>query len=438
MKLNHPIRAGHRRSQQGAATMVVVMILFFIMAMMAAFANRNLMFEQRVASNYFRSAVAMEAADAGAEWALAMLNGTNVNSACVAAGSPTQSFRNRYVNINSESRVIQTQAAVATAVAASCVHNAVTGWVCQCPNSAWTQANAAALNQDRLQPSFTISFQDVIIAPLAPVSPGVIRIVSGGCSMDLPSNCININSGMDGSLGVAQVSVSAALVSALKMPPATPLTVKGTVGMDATGLGLHNTDPLSSGMLMVAGGTATGWVDSRLDSLPGTPPQQALIASDPSLQKDADKVFAMYFGMSPNRYRQQPAMRLVTCAADCAASLKTAYDQGVRLAWVDGPMNLGSNQILGAATSPMLVVATGDVVIDGAFQLTGLLYARGNVRWTNNSGSLSMVTGALISEGNLTSVGATDIWYQAAVMNELRNRAGSFVRVPGSWWDQPL
>lgn len=430
----------HRRRQSGAATMVVVMVLFFIMAMMAAFANRNLMFEQRIASNYYRSGVALEAADAGVEWALSMLNGGNVNDACRATGNPTVSFRDRYLTLNRDTRLVEARYSNPNKVS-SCVHNAsgTTGWVCQCPNAAWVEADNSAANQTRLQPSFVVSFTDAIVRPLAATSPGVIKITAVGCSSSLTSECSNVNTGMDSSLGTANVTITAALVSALKMPPATPLTIKGTVTMDSTGMGLHNADPRSNGLLVLSGGTASGWVDARLTSLPGTPPREALIQGDPGLTaKTADQMFAMFFGMSPARYRNQPAVRQVTCATDCAATLATAYGQGVRLAWVQGDMTLSSNVSLGTATAPMLVIATGNVVISGAMQVSGLIYARGNIAWTNTSGSLSMLTGALIGERNFVSVGAPDIWYQSAIVDELRNRAGSFVRVSGSWWDQLL
>ena len=45
-----------RRIQRrhGLAALTVVMILFFVMAMVAAYTNRNLIFEQRIATNSYR------------------------------------------------------------------------------------------------------------------------------------------------------------------------------------------------------------------------------------------------------------------------------------------------------------------------------------------------------------------------------------------------
>ena len=424
--------ASRAHPQRGAATLIVVMVLFFIMAMMAAFANRNLMFEQRIAANYYRSGVAFDAAEAGAEWALAMLNSGNVNGQCQSIATASLSFKNRYLTIDPQTRFItalRPNFNISAKPDAACVRVDGTGWQCQCSNTGWTVP--AVVAAATMQPSFTITIQPSTQA-------GVMGISSLGCTASSVNECLAANTTAvvyESSTGKASVSIQVALVSALKMPPPTPLTIAGAVSMDATGLGLHNSDPRSSGLLMVSGGAnSTGWIDSRLDSLPGTPPQQALISADPALSTlTADKLFATFFGMSPARYQAQPAMRVVTCSADCATDLVTAYGQGVRLAWIDGAATLGGDIILGTAANPMLVVVNGALTITGPKQIFGLLYARGNIVWTSGTTQPSLLTGALIGEGTLRSAGLVDIVYQAAIMNALSNQVGSFVRVPGSW-----
>ena len=66
-------------AQRGAAALIVVMLLFFIISLVAAYAGRNLIFEQRTSTNQYRATQAFEAAEAGLEWALAMLNGGRVD-----------------------------------------------------------------------------------------------------------------------------------------------------------------------------------------------------------------------------------------------------------------------------------------------------------------------------------------------------------------------
>ena len=62
------------RSQRGAAALGVTMLLLFVLALVVAMAHRNLLFEQRSSANQLRSTRAFEAAEAGLEWAQALLN----------------------------------------------------------------------------------------------------------------------------------------------------------------------------------------------------------------------------------------------------------------------------------------------------------------------------------------------------------------------------
>jgi hypothetical protein len=186
---------------------------------------------------------------------------------------------------------------------------------------------------------------------------------------------------------------------------------------------------------VTAGGTLSGLVESRLESVPGTLPSLAQIANDPTLkQADAD-VSRMFLGAAAARYKQHPSLRQVTCNGDCAAALTTAYKAGTRIVWVDGPLTISSNVSLGTATDPVVIVAAGDVTLSGPLQLTGLLLTQGDLQW-DNGGGLSLVTGAVLVQGNVATAGSMDIFYQPAVLDQLRNRVGSYVRVPGSWSDE--
>jgi hypothetical protein len=419
------------RGERGAATLVVVMVLFLIMAMMAAYANRNMVFEQRIASNYYRAGVSLETAEAGAEWALGMLNGLNINQACLAANPATNRFRDRYLNISPTSRNVAITG-VAAATVADCVRSEAQGWVCSCPSTAWVAPATPPVAAANMQPSFLVN-----LSPPWDNRAGNIRIESTGCTGSVAANCSASSTASDLTLARSIVQIDAALLSALKVPPAMPLTVKGAITLDMTGIGLHNSEPVGNGLLLwTSDDLVPNLLETRLNSLPGTPIQQALVLGDQALSlANPEQMFQMFFGMSLQRYVNQPAMRQVTCVGDCGPTLAAAYARGVRLAWIDGPLDILSTTVLGTATSPMLIVADGPVHIDGGLQLTGLLYARGITSWTNTSASPALLKGAMLVDGDLTIGGNVDIWYQAGVMNELKNRAGSFVRVQGSWWN---
>ena len=87
------------RAEHGAASLAVVLVLFFIVAMVAAYTNRNLIFEQRTSANSYRSARALAAAEAGIDWAVAMLNGGAIDAQCAASSAPNGDFKTRYLSL---------------------------------------------------------------------------------------------------------------------------------------------------------------------------------------------------------------------------------------------------------------------------------------------------------------------------------------------------
>ena len=417
------------REQRGAATLVVVMILFFIMAMMAAYANRSLIFEQRIASNYYRSGVAVEAAEAGLDWTLAMLNGGNVDGLCATGGSST--FRQRYLvsdpsTLNFTSTLPSSNSD--TSPVASCVRQP-TSWICSCPATGTIATTPAPAVSADMQPSFQVGLSG---------TGKVVTIQSLGCTGSTASACktdaVTVAAAAQQLLAGSHASVQAALVSALKSPPAAPLTVRLSVFDGSAQLGLHNSDATGNGLLLVAGGTDT-LSDTRLESLPGTPVRTAVFTNDATLSgiASADAVFARFFGMAPEQYKNQPAIRDAACANCADADINQAIDAGAQMIWVDGALTLSSNGTFGTAARPVVIVVNGPVTIIGSVTINGVLYAVGNV---TASATQIVVNGAVMGGGNFNiTSGLMDIYYQASIINLASNTLGSFVRVPGSWWE---
>jgi Tfp pilus assembly protein PilX len=146
-----------RTPQQGAAALAVVMILLLAMTILAAFANRSLIFEQRSSANQYRSTIAAETAEAGLEWAQALLNdGRRVDAHCRPAADQPTSFRERYVPKSSPDAAI----APVTTVRPGCSLGA-TGLVCHCPDA------GGSAEWTRNDPSFTVEFAAVTGDPEA-------------------------------------------------------------------------------------------------------------------------------------------------------------------------------------------------------------------------------------------------------------------------------
>jgi Tfp pilus assembly protein PilX len=415
--------------QLGASTLVLVMVLFFVMAMVAAYSNRNLVFEQRIGGNYYRAAMAQEAAEAGAEWALGALNGDRVDASCQPAAAG-QRFRDIYLGIAADRRISRNIVATNWEVAA-CARNANQTWQCDCPSNGVVTLAPAAAPDGQIQPMFGVRFAVVS-------RPGVVRVTVQGAT-DRLSNLRGANLTMAATNNLAQntLQFDAALVSALKTPPASPLTVRGSVDLGTVGLGLHNAHPETGGLLMQTGQAEYRGSLERSSSTPGTPAGSALIRDDASLRRGTgDDMFRLFFGMAPQTYRQQAAMREVRCdPGDCAAALSQAITAGADLIWVDGNARIGSNTQLGSATRPVVLVVDGALQLEGPMLLNGLIYARGDASWSNGSGQPARLIGALLSEGDMVASGTVDIAYDAATLNTISNQRGSFVRVPGSWMD---
>jgi hypothetical protein len=418
-----PLTGGERQRQGGAATLVVVMVLLFVVAMMAAYANRNLVFEQRIASNHFRAVLAFETAEAGAEWALSMLNGGAVDGACMpSAANSARSLRQRYLSIADDRRITPAVASF------GCVHSDANTWACACPDGGTlVPPELAAATQ--LQPMFSVS----LLPALSYNRPGVVRMSVSACT-DLVSHCADGLVATSQSLAQADVMLEIGLVSALKLIPSTPLTARGSVELGSEGLGLHNSDRETGALLLRSGGALTGNL-ARSSATAGTPVEQAMASADASLAIPADAMFKQFFGMSPAQYRDQPSVRRIQCNGDCSSQLLADYARGTRQIWVEGDLSLASNISLGSVSDPVLIISEGALTLDGPMLIAAVLYARGHASWHNSSAQPAQLNGALLSEGSISASGTADIVYQPSLIREIHTRLGSWVRVPGSWMD---
>ena len=124
--------------QRGAAAVSVSLLLMFVMTLVVVVANRNLIFEQRSSANQFRSTQAFEAAEAGLEWAQAMLNSEQaIGADCEPSAEPGSTpFRERFLAYDTASHAFVPRAwndsVGPVALQAACVRTD-SGWSCGCP-----------------------------------------------------------------------------------------------------------------------------------------------------------------------------------------------------------------------------------------------------------------------------------------------------------------
>jgi type II secretory pathway pseudopilin PulG len=470
----HP---GGVRHQRGLTTLLVVMVLFFVVAMVAAYTSRNLVFEQRASANQYRSTQALEAAEAGMQWALAMLNGGRIDNSCQPVNNlGTSTFRARYID---SIRFDKTFVLPADPLLPRCTLDAATGrWNCICPTTASaalpgvTSATAAA------QPFFRVNFRLQSAA-----REDILAVESVGCTRADASCLPAINPQAPAGDAMAIVTAMVTLRSALSAPPGAPITAAGNIDGGDAALGQGpltavNNVPgrppfaITGGVTFNAGGTVIR--NYVADTEPGTPGVLSLTDGDPLLaglnnvnrlgqtppRSEHDRLFSIFFGMWPDTYRAQPSVVQIDCSGGC-----TSADINARVnlfpghaIWVNGGTagglvvnaDIGSTpgvadpttqSLLGSEVTPkgpVLLIVEGNLTLTSG-TVYGLVYRRKppaatSVDWSRGVGTTT-IRGALISEGNIAAGGAQTVIYDAALLNRLHTRVGTYVRVPGGWRD---
>lgn len=412
--------------QRGVAALLVTTLLCFAMILVVAYASRNIVVEERVSASQYRAAQAFEAAEAGVEWALSRLNDTaRVGPDCRPSGAAAAlSSRKLWLRFQSTAGSVSpatwSDAGTAVPLRAACVRGEG-GWTCSCPSN-----GAPALaepSQSATAPAFVIEFE-------AGSRPGLVRVVATGCTR-LGACSANAPNSHE---ATARVESVFALLPSLRAAPAAALTVRGNIDAGAAALGAHNRDAASNGLAVLAGGNVAASA-LRLTAPAGSSLAGAVASGDATLAAlDGDRFFTRFFGMSEAAWAAQPAVSTVACAGDCTAALATAIDAGARLLFVDGDAALAGPATFGSPDDPVAIVARGAISVTGSLALHGIVHGAA-LRWDNAAAPGALVRGAALVAGDYAGNGGPDFAHDGAVLARLQTRAGSFVRVNGSWKD---
>lgn len=362
-----------------------------------------------------------------------MLNSGRVDDTCAptaAVGEAT--FRDRYLDLEPATGQI-TPAGVLAADGGGtrwpgCVFDGA-DWACGCPaegkNALAPPAGAAGVF-----PAFRVRFVNTGSAP-----PGVVQLEVNGCTSSLSDECLDFPARGVGGEGRATLRVLVALRGGLAAPPVAAVTVQGALDAGSAELGAYNGDAASGGVTIQAGGAVSG--SPRLGSAPGTPAAGSMVEGDTGLASlpDGERLFINTFALASAAYREQPGAVVLDCDGGCdAGDVRSAAQRHPgHVLWAPGNLDLDTGGDIGSPGQPVLIVATGAVTVD--VPVFGLLYGRDGT-WSGTASG--RVQGALVSEGDFSggAGGAGfDVIYDPDVLQRLRWRTGSFVRVPGGWRD---
>ena len=417
-----------RGALRGVATVPLVLMLLLGLGILGLYANRGLVFEQRTAANQARSTQAFEVAEAGLEWAGAMLNtAAAIGADCQPDTSQSQSFRDRFLSFDAATGTVAPRADsvnTGTSLRAACVFTAA-GVRCSCPASGFPTFGADAIGEN-----FLVTFE----AP-SPARPGVVRLTITGCTSTgvtaKDPTCLPGGNGRSDAR--ARITALHALLPLLGTAPAAPVTLVGNVTWQGSGaaVGIYNTDAATQGITIRAGGSVDA-SKARVTSLPGTPAANSIVANDGALSVlSPQALFTSFFGMGREAWRSLATE--VACGGNCTADLATAVAGGAQAIWVEGDLELQGNAEIGTADRPVVIVVNGRMTMRGTANINGLVYASD---WDNSGGGAALLRGAAVSETGFTANGSADFYFDPLVLQRLtRGGSGAFVRLPGSWRD---
>lgn len=443
--------------QRGAAALAVAMVLLFGMTLIAFFANRTMIFEQRTSANQYRSTKAFELADAGLEWAVARLNDDltlAANSCTPAVGAANVSFRDRYINPQKADAThpVGWFSVVAGAIP-GCVVDPVAGALtCACPS-----AGVATLASPT-QPRFRVQFN-----PTSDFT--AVEIVSRGCTGGDPCEPSQAVAGGTDATAVARLLVKVRPVFA--NGPNAGL-ISGSTTVISGSLNVVNTETPGNGITINTGSNVDlSGSGVSVKTISGTPPPASILDNDPSLLKltnadaSGELFFASFFGEGFTDYKNNLKTKVITAGAannaanltcngaiDCGAAVSYWVDRGFTQFWVGPDVTFNSSNMptkfggtLGDIDHPIALATPGQLTTTGGIVAYGIFYAATASAvddLTLSGGGSSTIVGSLISRGDFarTGNGNISIVYKSSIFGGPGKPTGILVPVPGSWRDK--
>lgn len=435
--------------QTGAATLIVFMLLLLGTSVAVFYLNRSLIFEQKTSAGQYQATTALEAAEAGIEWATGMLNTPyDINSACAPLSTTNTSFRKKYVQTMFNDLTTPSSDVIpVTTVYPGCKIDGTTV-TCNCPaaNATGPAATAAPSNTTAELPSFVVSFAQVPVVPAtSPVTYDTesVQVTSYGCVAKSGGGMCSITGGSADAY--SKVTVILKMRPLLRAAPASAITCGTTCNIGGS-FDIVNTDPGTNGILVNSGSgtTASG---GDMTTLPGQPTTNALVQNDSSLATLASNdptcnnasIFNAYFGATLTQYQNSPSTDTISCTtpSDCGTKVNAAYNDGWRSFYFpDGFFWNNSSGNLGTQNDPVTIVSPGQITINGNIDIYGLVFSNDADTNSLNPGTgTSNVHGALVTCRGLTVHGNGTVTYDPNALKNIRRSTSVMVRVPGSWHD---
>lgn len=438
-----------RRGQLGAASLLVALMLLLGGTIIAFFANRGSIFEQRTSANQYRATKAFELAEAGTEWAIGKLNENlplAAGSSCATGGAATAAtFRIRFANPQPAGGSCSATSGCLvanTAAAPGCrIDNAGVA-TCDCPTAAAASLGTPAAGE---QGRFAVRFATVA------GDGSAVEIISRGCVNTVGNTACDPTSTTVQSDATATVRVIVKIVPSLPSGPAAALTT-GSAAVTGGNLNVINTHAPSNGITIHSGTTVQTGSGAAVYTLPGTPPRASILDNDPTLSSlttaSEEAFFANFFGQTLTNYRtvDPDVIRISGCSATaCGQQIMDVINSGVRNPrfFVDGDVTFNNGNVgastVGSPGNEVIIVSNGTMEMRSNLTGYGVFYAAtatATDNWDFAGSGTATIYGAFISRGDfIKGSGTLNLIYDPSLWSTTGSPVGRLVKVPGSWRD---
>lgn len=412
-------------SQRGLSTLAVVIGLFFIVALAAAYANRHLMVEQRIARLAQDDLRAQVAAEQGLERALALLNAGAINDRCEPSSHGGARAQERWLSVDREGLFLPRASATDAAVLL-CDRSADGEWDCRCAGETPPAPQAGG-------PTTTSSVR--VALSRADGAPGHLWLHAQGCAQASAACPAQADwHAVESSTAISAVRhLQLAMLPALPQVPSSALLAVGPAEL-GEGMAVVNTDGRSHGLALRSGASVTG-VRLAVIGPNGSLPEQRLLAHDPELRAlGSEGLLRRLTGMLPGEWHRHPGLRTLRCSGPCRAdSVEAAWREGARWVWVDGDLHIDRDMQWGSDEQPMLLLVSGGLNWASPGRLVGALIVQGSAELPQ-ADAQARLDGALVVGQSVRGGAATQVVHNADVLQRLQRTVGSFLRAPGGHW----
>ncbi len=399
-----------RHKQRGAASLLISLTILTLLTIITLYTSKNILTEQKISNNDYRTRQAFEAAEAGIAAVLANLrtNMDNDNDGFVdgTAGDATTAPAGIFDSDGNDSRDSKSLAVGST--------------------------------------SATVVLNDISSSELT-----IIEVQSTGRSADKSAT--------------RTITRTFVIVDPIPNAPENPLTTKGTVTL-AGSANVHNSEGHStiwSGGDVNLSNASTRIPDVAAANYPGcmdnpdvnpcatvSISQQSVMGLD-VIEFDSSignlssaQLFENFFGRSMASFKDK-FVDINTTPANAPSDISLQTEKAI---WIDGSggatttlngttvgctVAVNGNTCTLANRKPSILIIDGNATLAGNATFYGVVFVTGNLNITGNT----TIVGAIIAAGAVTgTTGSLDVYYNSNVINNL-TKIGELGASAGSWRD---